>query len=180
MKMLDRVYDLVLSHLPIGDMCRVAATCHALRDAINKDDVFWSGVHASIGLQPTTRTGKPLTHRALVRRIVASSRCRQCGKSTRGRARAPSGQRLPLCGACTSTGYARLITRREVMQAVDKMREVMQAVDKVPCRPKKRRLPWEVFPRLTVAKMTWHGGHLFWPSELHDTLARIQAETFGK
>ena len=165
--MLDAVYGVVFTHLSIGDMSRVAATCHALRETIDADHELWAGVHARIGLRPTTRKGCPRTKQVLIQRIVSSCRCRQCGKSTRSRAIRPCGSSTPLCGTCTSTGYARLITRRDVHAILE------QRTRESKFRPKKRRLPWLVFPHLTIAKFTWRGGHLFWPSELQAHLCRI-------
>ena len=117
-------------------------------------------MHTRVGLRPTTRGYSPQTRRALERRIMCGSRCRQCGRTTRGRVQRTDGTRYPLCGTCSCTGYARLMTRREVAEAMAT----------TGYRIKKRRLSWTLYRHLTIAKRSRKGAHLYWPSEVASRL----------
>lgn len=157
--MLENVYGLLVKDLTIGDMCRLSRVSKSMLQVIDSDNEFWSGLHARVGLKPTTRKGHALTRRSLQRRIMNSSRCRQCGHITRGRVRLSTGIRIPMCHSCTKDGYARLISRRDI-------HNIVQTLD---FRPKQRCVS-SMFSQLTIAKYTWKGAHLYWPSEVHSRL----------
>ena len=164
---MEDIYGLLSTHLTIGDVCRLSGTCHVLRNTMLADHEVWCGMHKRIGLCPVTRVGHPQTYENLVKRILNALRCRQCGKTTTGRALLPTGGRIPLCGTCSTSGYARLMSRHDVHTAIYYNG----------FHTKKRKLPWSVFPKLTVAKRSFRRGDLYWRSEVNRYLNQNSTHT---
>lgn len=124
------------------------------------DECTWRYLHSVVGLDPRTRGNGRRAH--LVKKIVGTKRCRECGRPTKSRARAPSQCKVyfPLCRSCAEDvlGYRRLVTRKEVRLAIVEMKE--RYGKKGGKQP--RILPCSLVPR---AKVSATGAFLYWPSD---------------